>query len=60
MKGSRARGVVVSDTTLRDGEQTYGIVFTNDAKLRIARLLDRLGLEEIEAGFPSASGYEAS
>jgi homocitrate synthase NifV len=60
MKSARSQGVVVSDTTLRDGEQTYGIVFTNDAKLRIARLLDRLGLQEIEAGFPSASGYEAS
>jgi homocitrate synthase NifV len=60
MKSARAGGVVVSDTTLRDGEQTYGIVFTNDAKLRIARLLDRLGLQEIEAGFPASSGYEAS
>jgi homocitrate synthase NifV len=53
-------GVVLSDTTLRDGEQTYGIVFSNEEKLRIAVLLDQAGLKEIEAGFPASSGYEAS
>ena len=56
---SRETGVVLSDTTLRDGEQTYGIVFTNAEKLRIAGLLDRIGVREIEAGFPSAAGWEA-
>lgn len=54
----RETGVILSDTTLRDGEQTFGIVFTNDEKLRIARLLDRIGVQEIEAGFPAAGGYE--
>jgi homocitrate synthase NifV len=60
MRTERVTGVVLSDTTLRDGEQTYGIVFTNDEKLRIARKLDRLGLKELESGFPSQPGYESA
>lgn len=55
---TRATGVVLSDTTLRDGEQTYGIVFTNQEKLLIARMLSDVGLAEIECGFPAAGGYE--
>jgi isopropylmalate/homocitrate/citramalate synthase len=43
------------DTTLRDGEQTVGVVLDPDEKLEIARLLDRLGIDRIEAGFPRVS-----
>lgn len=43
------------DTTLRDGEQTVGIVFSPQQKLEIARKLDELGVSRIEAGFPRVS-----
>jgi isopropylmalate/homocitrate/citramalate synthase len=43
------------DTTLRDGEQTVGVVLDPEQKLEIARLLDRLGIDRIEAGFPRVS-----
>jgi isopropylmalate/homocitrate/citramalate synthase len=43
------------DTTLRDGEQTVGVVLGPDEKLEIARLLDELGVDRIEAGFPRVS-----
>ncbi len=43
------------DTTLRDGEQTVGVVLGPEEKLEIARLLDGLGIERIEAGFPRVS-----
>jgi isopropylmalate/homocitrate/citramalate synthase len=47
--------VALYDTTLRDGEQTVGVVLDPDDKLEIARLLDELGIERIEAGFPRVS-----
>src|SRR4051794_41957483 len=43
------------DTTLRDGEQTVGVVLTPEDKLELARGLDELGIERIEAGFPRVS-----
>jgi isopropylmalate/homocitrate/citramalate synthase len=43
------------DTTLRDGEQTVGVVLDPGQKLEIARLLDELGIDRIEAGFPRVS-----
>ena len=43
------------DTTLRDGEQTVGVVLDPEDKLELARGLDELGIERIEAGFPRVS-----
>jgi len=43
------------DTTLRDGEQTIGVSFTKEEKLQIARVLDELGVDRIEAGMPVVS-----
>lgn len=48
----------VVDTTLRDGEQTAGVVFSNDEKVRIARYLDEMGIDQIEAGIPVMGGFE--
>ena len=45
--------VRIFDTTLRDGEQTPGVAITPDEKIRIAKRLDRLGVDVIEVGFPS-------
>ena len=47
--------VVIFDTTLRDGEQSPGASMTLDEKLRIAEMLEELGVDVIEAGFPIAS-----
>ncbi|HSI80479.1 MAG TPA: hypothetical protein VK919_07500 [Solirubrobacterales bacterium] len=47
------------DTTLRDGEQTVGVVLDPESKLRIARALDELGIDRIEAGFPRVSEDDA-
>lgn len=47
--------VVIFDTTLRDGEQSAGAALTIPEKLEIARQLERLGVDVIEAGFPVAS-----
>ena len=51
--------VVIFDTTLRDGEQAPGNSMTPEAKVRLARQLDILGVDVIEAGFPSASDGDA-
>src|SRR2546426_2780118 len=45
----------IFDTTLRDGEQSPGASMTRDEKVRIARQLERLRVDVIEAGFPAAS-----
>ncbi len=47
--------VVIFDTTLRDGEQAPGNSLTPEEKLRLARQLDALGVDVMEAGFPAAS-----
>ena len=47
--------VKILDTTLRDGEQTPGVVFSEDDKLRIAEGLVSIGVTRIEAGMPAVS-----
>src|SRR6266851_3726886 len=47
------------DTTLRDGEQTVGVVLSPQQKLEIAHKLDELGVSRIEAGFPRVSVDDA-
>jgi 2-isopropylmalate synthase len=50
--------VAVFDTTLRDGEQSPGCSMNPAEKLRLARQIERLGVDVIEAGFPIASPAE--
>ncbi|MDC9729429.1 MAG: 2-isopropylmalate synthase [Methyloprofundus sp.] len=47
--------LIIFDTTLRDGEQSPGASMTADEKVRIARALERMKVDVIEAGFPAAS-----
>ena len=53
--GSNSNRVIIFDTTLRDGEQSPGATMTFEEKLEVADLLDALGVDVIEAGFPIAS-----
>ena len=50
--------VIIFDTTLRDGEQSPGASMNIDEKVRIAELLERMGVDVIEAGFPIASNSD--
>jgi 2-isopropylmalate synthase len=50
--------VRIFDTTLRDGEQTPGVAITVDEKIRIAKKLDKLGVDTMEVGFPASSPGE--
>jgi 2-isopropylmalate synthase len=52
---SQAERVIVFDTTLRDGEQSPGASMNLDEKIKIATLLEEMGVDVIEAGFPIAS-----
>jgi len=54
-KDSKAGRVIIFDTTLRDGEQSPGATLAVTEKIRLARQLALLGVDVIEAGFPSAS-----
>jgi len=47
--------IIIFDTTLRDGEQSPGAAMTKEEKIRIARQLEKLGVDVIEAGFAAAS-----
>lgn len=55
MTNSKSDRVLIFDTTLRDGEQSPGATMTHDEKLEIAEMLDEMGVDIIEAGFPIAS-----
>jgi len=48
-------GIQIHDATLRDGEQTPGVVFSKEDKIKIAQGLDEMGVERIEAGMPAVS-----
>jgi isopropylmalate/homocitrate/citramalate synthase len=54
----RSRTIRFYDTTLRDGEQTVGVIFSPQQKLEIAKKLDELGVGRIEAGFPKVSAED--
>ena len=47
--------LIIFDTTLRDGEQSPGASMTKEEKMRIARLLEKMKVDVIEAGFPASS-----
>src|SRR5687767_9809534 len=55
VKREGGRRVYIFDTTLRDGEQSPGASMTHEEKLQVAELLDEMGVDIIEAGFPIAS-----
>ena len=55
---SPARALTINDTTLRDGEQTAGVAFTDDEKLAIAGALDAAGVPEMEVGIPVMGEHE--
>jgi 2-isopropylmalate synthase len=58
MNNKNTKCIRIFDTTLRDGEQTPGVSLTADDKIEIARQLSQLGVDVIEAGFPSSSDGE--
>lgn len=54
----RNREIKIVDTTLRDGEQTAGVVFANNEKITIAQMLSDLGVDQLEVGIPAMGGDE--
>lgn len=58
MTESNKSQIIIDDTTLRDGEQTAGVVFSLDEKKRIAKLLDETGVGELECGIPAMGKEE--
>jgi len=52
------RKISIVDTTLRDGEQTAGVVFANKEKVRIAKMLSEIGVDQLEVGIPVMGGDE--
>ena len=57
---SNNKKVTIVDTTLRDGEQTAGVVFANAEKILIAEMLSDLGVDQLEVGIPTMGGDEKS
>jgi homocitrate synthase NifV len=53
------KAIYIDDTTLRDGEQTAGVAFTEEEKIQIAKMLDSIGVHQIEVGIPVMGGGEA-
>jgi 2-isopropylmalate synthase len=60
MEFSMKEKLIIFDTTLRDGEQSPGASMTKEEKIRIARQLEKLGVDVIEAGFAAASPGDAN
>ena len=52
MEKIEEKNITIIDTTLRDGEQTPGVIFNRRSKLKIALMLEKAGVDEIEAGIP--------
>ena len=60
LDNGKGRWVGFYDSTLRDGEQTAGVVFDRHDKLKLAQLLDALGVDRIEVGMPVVSTEDAA
>ncbi len=57
-KSKKDRKINIIDTTLRNGEKTAGVVFSKHEKIRIVRMLDEIGIPEIEVGTPALGDME--
>lgn len=55
---NNGKQIYIVDTTLRDGEQTAGVVFSNVEKIAIAEMLSDLGVDQLEVGIPTMGGDE--